>query len=50
MIEAAPMTFQSGEGMKYSNTNYYLLGMLIERTWRVLRGVPSTRTSSSRWR
>lgn len=31
MIEAAPMTFQSGEGMKYSNTNYYLLGMLIER-------------------
>ena len=31
MIEAAPMTFRSGEGMKYSNTNYYLLGMLIER-------------------
>jgi CubicO group peptidase (beta-lactamase class C family) len=35
MIEAAPMTFRSGEGMKYSNSNYYLLGMLIERASRV---------------
>lgn len=31
MAAAAPMTFRSGEGMKYSNTNYYVLGMLIER-------------------
>jgi CubicO group peptidase (beta-lactamase class C family) len=31
MTAAAPMTFPPGEGMKYSNTNYYLLGMLIER-------------------
>lgn len=31
MTAAAPMTFRPGEGMKYSNTNYYVLGMLIER-------------------
>lgn len=31
MTAEAPMTFRSGEGMKYSNTNYYVLGMLIER-------------------
>jgi D-alanyl-D-alanine carboxypeptidase len=30
MAAAAAMTFRSGEGMKYSNTNYYVLGMLIE--------------------
>ncbi len=31
MTAEAPMTFRSGERMKYSNTNYYVLGMLIER-------------------
>lgn len=31
MTTEAPMTFRSGEGMRYSNTNYYVLGMLIER-------------------
>jgi CubicO group peptidase (beta-lactamase class C family) len=31
MTAAAPMTSRPGEGMKYSNTNYYVLGMLIER-------------------
>jgi CubicO group peptidase (beta-lactamase class C family) len=32
LAAAAPMTFRPGDGMKYSNTNYYVLGMLIERT------------------
>ena len=31
MTAAAPTTFPPGKGMKYSNTNYYVLGMLIER-------------------
>jgi CubicO group peptidase (beta-lactamase class C family) len=31
MAGDAPMTFRSGEGMKYSNTNYYVLGLLVER-------------------
>lgn len=31
MTADAPMTFRPGEAMKYSNTNYYVLGMLIER-------------------
>ena len=31
MAGAAPLTFRPGEGMKYSNTNYYVPGMLIEQ-------------------
>jgi CubicO group peptidase (beta-lactamase class C family) len=34
MTAEAPMTFRPGEGIKYSNTNYYVLGMLIERVSR----------------
>lgn len=31
MNEKSPMEFEPGEGMRYCNTNYYLLGMLIEK-------------------
>ncbi len=31
MNEKSPMIFKSGERMQYCNTNYYLLGMLIEK-------------------
>ena len=31
MAADAPMAFRSGARMAYSNTNYYLLGMIIER-------------------
>ena len=31
MVAAAPMAFRSGDRMQYSNTNYYLLGMIVER-------------------
>ena len=31
MNEKSPMLFKPGEKMKYCNTNYYLLGMLIEK-------------------
>lgn len=31
MVADAPMAFRSGDRMQYSNTNYYLLGMIVER-------------------
>jgi D-alanyl-D-alanine carboxypeptidase len=31
LTSAAPILFNPGEGIKYSNTGYYLLGMLIEK-------------------